>query len=77
MAFKADLHKMFEFASAFQKNVKFLSSSCKRKCYARTTQLVATDTILENSKAGITCEQSFKLLNQFKNQVSENTPQTI
>ena len=49
----------FAFTSAFQKHVKFLSTSRKRKPEVRTLPLVI-DTILENAKGNVTRERSFK-----------------
>ena len=49
----------FAFTSAFQKHVKFLSTSRKRKPEVRTLSLVI-DTILESASSDVTCERSFK-----------------
>ena len=56
---KAGSHLMFAFVSAFQKHVKFPSTSCKCKRLVRKL-LIAIDSILEKANADVMCERSLR-----------------
>ena len=68
VSLKVASHLTFVFASAFQKDVKFVSTSLKFESSIRTLPLVEKDPIFENARADVTRECRFNF--SFSNQLS-------